>query len=204
MLSYPWLFQRPEGSCGKISRQEKARVGVSPDLWSTLCSVQAHPRAQRTVTLTHLHPWDLHRPGPQTLGQRILLNSIKKQKSSQWSLLNFTIMISALSLALKNFFSFFETFSFILEYSWSTMLWQFQVDSKETEPYISMCPFSPKLPSYPGCHAMWQSKARCAQQCAQFKYHSVYISIPDSLTIRGLDPFPLGIISLLVCETFFF
>ena len=32
-----------------------------------------------------------------------------------------------------------------------TMLWEFQVNSEETQPYIYMYPFSPKLPSHPGC-----------------------------------------------------
>ena len=46
----------------------------------------------------------------------------------------------------------FLTFYFILEYSQLTMLLQFQVDSKGTQPYIYMYPFSPKSPSHPGCH----------------------------------------------------
>ena len=32
------------------------------------------------------------------------------------------------------------------------MLWWFQVLSKATQPNIYMYPFSPKLPSHPGCH----------------------------------------------------
>ena len=47
------------------------------------------------------------------------------------------------------------TFYFVLEYSWLTnndCLWQFQVNSKGTQPYIYMYSFSPKLPSHPGCH----------------------------------------------------
>ena len=47
---------------------------------------------------------------------------------------------------------FFKTFNFILGNSQLTMLWQFQVDSKGTQPYTYVYPFSPKLPSYPGCH----------------------------------------------------
>ena len=38
----------------------------------------------------------------------------------------------------------FLTFYFILEYSQLTMLWWFQVDSKWTQPYIYVYPFSPK------------------------------------------------------------
>ena len=39
---------------------------------------------------------------------------------------------------------------FILEYSWLAMLWYFQVNIEETQTYMYMYPFSPKLPSYPG------------------------------------------------------
>ena len=37
-------------------------------------------------------------------------------------------------------------------YSWLTMFWWFQVNSKGTQPYIYMYPFSPILLSHPGCH----------------------------------------------------
>lgn len=37
------------------------------------------------------------------------------------------------------------------EYSWVTLLWLFQVDSKGTQPYIHS-PFSPRLPLHPACH----------------------------------------------------
>ena len=39
-------------------------------------------------------------------------------------------------------FFFFLTFYFVLECNWLIMLWQFQVDSKGTQPYIYMYPFS--------------------------------------------------------------
>ena len=35
---------------------------------------------------------------------------------------------------------FFLTFCLILENSWLTVLWQFQVDSKRAQPYIYMYP----------------------------------------------------------------
>ena len=35
---------------------------------------------------------------------------------------------------------------FILEYSWLTILWQFQVHIETTQPHVHMCPVSPKLP----------------------------------------------------------
>ena len=41
----------------------------------------------------------------------------------------------------------FLTFYFMLEYNQLTMLWQFWVDSKGTQPYIYMDLFSPKLSS---------------------------------------------------------
>ena len=47
---------------------------------------------------------------------------------------------------------FFFTFYLILEYSHLTALWEFQVDSKGTQPYIHMYPFSPKFASHPCCH----------------------------------------------------
>ena len=41
---------------------------------------------------------------------------------------------------------------FVLRSNLLTMLWQFQMHSKGTQPYINMFPFSPKLPSNPGRH----------------------------------------------------
>ena len=48
-----------------------------------------------------------------------------------------------------------------VEHDWSdlasmhsllTMLWQFQVNSRGTQPCIYKYPFSPRCPSHPGCH----------------------------------------------------
>ena len=50
---------------------------------------------------------------------------------------------------------------FVLEHSWLTILWQFQVNSKGTQPYV--CPFSPKPHSHPGCH-MTLSRVPCTRQ----------------------------------------
>ena len=44
------------------------------------------------------------------------------------------------------FFFSFATFYFVLGYSLSIMLWEFQVDSKGTQPHTYMYPFSPKTP----------------------------------------------------------
>ena len=38
-----------------------------------------------------------------------------------------------------------------LEHSQLTLLWKAQVESKGTQPYIYMDPFSPEVPSHPGC-----------------------------------------------------
>ena len=46
-------------------------------------------------------------------------------------------------------------------YSRLTMVWQFQVNSEETRPYICMGPFSPKLPSHPGCHITLKQSSLC-------------------------------------------
>ena len=43
----------------------------------------------------------------------------------------------------------FLTFYLVLEYNRLTVLWQFQMDSKGTQSYICMYPFSPKLPPTP-------------------------------------------------------
>ena len=56
------------------------------------------------------------------------------------------------SWLLQHFFFNFLTFYFVSGYSRLTMLWQFRVNNKVTQPYMYMCPFSPKLPSLPGCH----------------------------------------------------
>ena len=47
---------------------------------------------------------------------------------------------------------FFLKIYFVLEYSQLTMLWQFQVDTKGTQPYIYMYPYVSFLPSHSGCH----------------------------------------------------
>ena len=89
-------------------------------------------------------------------------------------------------LLFQGFFVFLcLTFYFILEWGWLTMLWQFQVDSKGIQPYIYMYPFSLKLPSHPGCHKHWAEFPMLYSRTLlviHFKYSSVYMSIPDSLT----------------------
>ena len=55
---------------------------------------------------------------------------------------------------------FFLTFYFGLGYSRLTMLWQPQVNSEGTQPYIHVHLSSPKTPSHPGCH-MTRSSSPC-------------------------------------------
>ena len=59
-------------------------------------------------------------------------------------------------------------FYFILEYSWKTMLWSFQVNGKGTQPYIHMYPFSPK--------ARFTSNraAEASNYSSRFIYFSLY------------------------------
>ena len=45
----------------------------------------------------------------------------------------------------------------------SRVLWYLWTHSKGTQPYIYMYPFSPKLPSHPGCHTTL-SRVPCAVQ----------------------------------------
>ena len=52
---------------------------------------------------------------------------------------------------------------FVLGYNLLAMLWQFQMNSEGTQPYMSVCPFSPRSPSHPG----WRitlSRVPCATQ----------------------------------------
>ena len=67
------------------------------------------------------------------------------------------------------FFVFFWTFYFVLGYSRLTMLWQFQVNREGTQPHIYVYPFSPKLPSQPGCH-ITLSRVPCATRQVRVGY----------------------------------
>ena len=75
-----------------------------------------------------------------------------------------------------------------------------------TQPYIHMHPFSPKLSFHPGCHIRLSRvpyivgitnkdlQSRSLSVIC-FKYSSVYMSVPNSLTIPSLNPSPLVTIS---------
>ena len=69
----------------------------------------------------------------------------------------------------------------------------FQVISEGTQSYMYMYPFSSKLPSHPGCH-ITLSRVPSAYNSfllvIHFKYSSVYMSIPSSLTIPSPHTFP--------------
>ena len=63
------------------------------------------------------------------------------------------------------FFFFFKLkpFYLVLGYSWLTMLWQFRVNSKGTQSYIYLYPFSPQTSPHPGWH-ITLSRVPCAMQ----------------------------------------
>ena len=96
------------------------------------------------------------------------------------------------------FFNFFivvqlQYIYFILENGWLTVLWEFQVDSKGTQPHMFMCPFFPRLPSHVSCHVTL-SRVPCAITNSRsllviyFKCSRTYMSTPDSLTIPSPTP----------------
>ena len=65
----------------------------------------------------------------------------------------------------------------IVLYTTTTMLWSFQVNSEGTQPYTYVYPFSLKLPSHPG----WL--ITLSLLVIHFKYSSVYMTFPNSLTV---------------------
>lgn len=64
------------------------------------------------------------------------------------------------------------------------MLQQFQVNNKGTQLYVHMYPFSPKLPSHPGCH-MTLSRI---QQTGVFKYPLGVTSFSSCRSRQGVQP----------------
>ena len=86
---------------------------------------------------------------------------------------------------------YFLPFYFVLEHSLLTMLQSFQANSKGTQPYIYMYPFSPKLPSHPGFHkAMSRLHVlyRRTLLAVRFQCIIAYMSIPNSLSLPHLFP----------------
>ena len=74
------------------------------------------------------------------------------------------------------------------------MLWLFQVNSKGPQPYLYRYPLSPRLPSHPGCHITAELPVLYSRSLLVFcfKYSSMYMSIPNSLTIPSPHPSPLA------------
>ena len=79
-----------------------------------------------------------------------------------------------------------------------TMSWWFQLNSEGTQPYVYMYPFSPKLPPIQAATQHWAEFHVLYGRSLlviHFKYSSVYLSIPNSLTTPS--PVHLG-----HCNTF--
>ena len=89
---------------------------------------------------------------------------------------------------LVNFFSFL-IFHFCVGIQPTDTVVIVQVNSEGTQPYIYMGPFSPRLPSHPGCH-ITLSRVPCALQQVLGSYHrirfKVFFSI-DFLTGEAKD-----------------
>ena len=66
---------------------------------------------------------------------------LRKQKNVPW--FSFGYYIKPTSFGTRRNKLKKKTFYFILEYSQLTILWQFQVDSQGTQPYIHTCIHSP-------------------------------------------------------------
>ena len=81
-------------------------------------------------------------------------------------------------------------------YSLLTMLWLFQGDSTGTQPFVCRYPFSPKLPSHPGCH-ITQLSSLCytvgpGWQTLSFKINKWYwyLAFLRFQWLRALRPYP--------------
>ena len=82
------------------------------------------------------------------------------------------------------------------------------MNSKGIQPRIHMYPFSPKLPLHPACHNIEQSSICHTSRSLlviHFKYSSVYMCNPNSLTIPSLILLSGSHkLVLKVCESVFF
>ena len=81
-----------------------------------------------------------------------------------------------------------------MEFRWSAMLWQFQGNSEETQPYIDVYSFYPNSPLIQA--AIWHSSGfpvlySTSLLGIHFKYINVYMSILNSLLIPYPHSFPL-------------
>ena len=116
-------------------------------------------------TVTHKAPLFMKFPGKKL--EWVAISSFKRSSQLRdWTLISYISWIGRGILyywATREALYFIFNFLFILEYNRLTMLWQFQVDSKGTQPYTHVCPFSPKLPSHPGCY-ITLNRVPCAIQ----------------------------------------
>ena len=78
---------------------------------------------------------------------------------------------------------------FLLGYSWLAVLWYFQVNSQGTQPYTYMYPFSPKLPSHPGCR-ITLSRVPYAIQWSWMVFHLsiVVCACPSQILYPPITP----------------
>ena len=85
----------------------------------------------------------------------------------------------------------FKVFILYWRYSWLTILWISNEQWRDSVIHIYMYPFSSRLPSHPGCHIKL-SRVLCSRSLLviYFKYSSVCMSIPNSLTMPLPPSFP--------------
>ena len=84
------------------------------------------------------------------------------------------------------FFFKLQTFYFVLGYSWLTMSWSFRVNSKGTQSYIHLYPFSPKTSPHPGWHRTL-SRVPCAIQLVIHLNTAIY-TWPSQIPSLSLPP----------------
>ena len=129
--------------------------------WAAISFSSAWKWKVKVKTLSHVqlfaNPWTVAHQAPPSMGF---------PRQEYWSGLPLPSPDGILER--PNLFFYFlklfnKAFYFVLEYSQLATLWQSQVDSKGTLPYIHMYPFSCKLPSHPSCH-ITLSRVPCATQ----------------------------------------
>ena len=91
------------------------------------------------------------------------------------------------------FIDFFLTFYFVLIYSQLTVLWQFPVNSEAIHTHVSILPSSPPIQATAQHWAEFH--VLCRMSAIHFKHSSMYVSIPDSPTVRSSHPPPTTISS---------
>ena len=129
--------------------------------WPKYWSFSISPSNEHSGSISLRNDWLDLLAVQETLNEPSPTPQFKSINSSLLSLLHGPFLTSVHNYC-KIEGGFFSTFSFILEYSPLTMLWEFQLHSRVTQPHTYMYPFSPKLPSHPGCldsyclsHSVW-------------------------------------------------